>query len=121
MTLFRRPVEPLLSLVSSEGFHLAQELMTGENYAPSANQGAETGRYGFLHEDNLGVRGAAYDFPFDGLNTLRGRVQRGYSEWLDGLVESTDATPNDALRDATAEWLGYLVYVRPIDKRLGLR
>lgn len=119
MTLYRRPVEPILSLVSSEGFYLAQKLMTGENYAPSANQGAETGSYGFLHEDNLGVRGAAYDFPYDGFNTLRGRVRRGYIEWLDGLIESTDANPNDALRDATAGWLGSLVYNRSIDNRLG--
>jgi hypothetical protein len=120
MTIFRAPAKPILSLVSSEGFQLAKELMGGENYDPSANGGAKTGSYGFLFEDNMGVCGAAYDFPYEGHNTLMGRVQRGYSEWLDGIVESTDAEPNDALRDATVGWLNHLVYFRPIDKGLGI-
>lgn len=104
----------------STGFQLAKDLMAGENYDPLRNGGAKTGSYGFLHEDNLGVWGAAYDFPYEGQNSLTGRVQRGYAEWLDGLAEATGAISDEALRDATAIWLSHLVFYRPIDKRLGL-
>ena len=111
-------------LTDYEGFALASEFMrpTLETYDPSSNGGGEFGAYGFMHnyDRKAGEEpGDVYDFPFEGHTTFHDRVRRTYPQWLDDLAALKGIEVDPDLRDATAQWLSYLVFYRPIDERMG--